>query len=86
MQTDDLIDLREPAPNEFDELVGPGPLASALEAAYAARLDAVLHGSLAVQAASRQAVDDLERACLERRRQRGGVPRVMAKDPSYYLG
>ncbi|MFP5345836.1 MAG: DUF6158 family protein [Actinomycetes bacterium] len=87
-----VIDLREAGPSAAGEQVIEGSqldddgLATALEHAYAARLEAVLHGSAGAQEMTRRVAEDLERAWLQRRWARPVSLRVMSTDPSYYLG
>jgi hypothetical protein len=82
---DAVLDLRV-EPGEAAASADERLLAGALEAAYAAQLDAVLHGSAADVVAARQATESLEQLLLERRAV-GEMPRLaMGRDPSYYLG
>ena len=68
----------------------PGPLGEAspedaLELAYKARLQAVLHGTATTQMTTAQMLVCLERLCKERR-QLHRLAGVADIDPSYYLG
>lgn len=91
---EDPIDLRSmealTAPTAASALDEPpvddALLVQQLEAAYDARMGAVISGSLAAQLAARRHLEDLEQRVLDRRRVRDTVVAGVSRDPSYYLG